>query len=102
MSILHTVNKSAYERNTLESCVSKTTKSSSVLLIEDGVYSAVKGGAKAGIIENAMGDVSFYILGPDVKARGLDEGKLIDGIKVVDYSGFVELTVNNDKVASWL
>jgi len=102
MSMLHTVNKSAYERGTLESCVSKAAKGSSVLLIEDGVYSAVKGGAKAGVIEKAMGDVSFYVLGPDVKARGLDEGKLIDGIKVVDYSGFVELTVNNDKVASWL
>lgn len=102
MPILHTVNKSSYERNTLESCVSKTTKGGSVLLIEDGVYSAVKGGAKAGVIESAIGDVSFYVLGPDIKARGIDEGKLIDGIKVVDYSGFVELTVNNDKVASWL
>lgn len=102
MPILHTVNKSSYERNTLESCVSKTTKGGSVLLIEDGVYSAVKGGAKAGVIENAMGGVSFYVLGPDIKARGLDESKLIDGIKVVDYSGFVELTVNNDKVANWL
>jgi len=102
MPILHTVNKSSYERNTLESCVSKTSKGGSVLLIEDGVYSAVKGGAKAGIIENAIGDVSFYVLGPDIKARGLDEGKLIDGIKVVDYSGFVELTVSNDKVANWL
>ena len=102
MPILHTVNKSSYERTTLESCVSKTSKGGSVILIEDGVYSAVKGGAKAGIIENAIGDVSFYVLGPDIKARGLDEGKLIDGIKVVDYSGFVELTVNNDKVANWL
>jgi len=102
MPILHTVNKSAYERNTLESCVSKALKGSAVLLLEDGVYSAVKGGAKAGIIESAMGDVSFYILGPDVKARGLDEGKLINGVKVVDYNGFVELTVSNDKVASWL
>lgn len=102
MPILHTVNKSSYERNTLESCVSKASKGSSVILYEDGVYSAVKGGAKSGVIESAMGDVSFYVLGPDVKARGLDESKLIDGVKVVDYSGFVELTVNNDKVASWL
>ena len=102
MPILHTVNKSSYERSTLESCVSKAAKGSSVILFEDGIYSAVKGGAKAGVIENAMDDVSFYVLGPDVKARGLDESKLIDGIKVVDYSGFVELTVNNDKVASWL
>ena len=102
MSILHTVNKSAYERDTLESCVRLATKGASVLLIEDGVYSAMSGGSKSSVIENAKGDLSFYVLGPDIKARGLEEGRLIDGIKVVDYKGFVELTVNNDKVSAWL
>ena len=102
MSTLHTVNKSSYDRNTLETCVSLTTKGSEVILIEDGVYSAVKGGNKAGGIESAAGDVNFYVLGPDIKARGIDESRLIDGIKVIDYSGFVELTVKNDKVSSWL
>jgi len=102
MSILHTVNKSAYERDTLESCVRLAAKGGSVLLIEDGVYSAMSGGIKSSVIENAKGNLSFYVLGPDIKARGLDEGRLIDGIKVVDYKGFVELTVNNDKVSAWL
>ncbi|MGD8483704.1 MAG: sulfurtransferase complex subunit TusB [Thioalkalispiraceae bacterium] len=102
MSMLHTVNKSSYDRNTLETCVSLASKGSEVILIEDGVYSAVKTGNKAGVISDAMGDVNFYVLGPDLKARGLNEGQLIDGIKVVDYSGFVELSVKNDKVTSWL
>ena len=101
MSTLHTVNKSSYDRNTLETCVSLTTKGSEVIMIEDGVYSAVKGGNKASVIENA-GDVNFYVLGADIKARGIDESRLIDGVKVIDYSGFVELTVKNDKVSSWL
>jgi len=102
MSTLHTVNKSSYDRNTLETCVSLTTKGSEVILIEDGVYSAVKAGNKASLIANAMGDVNFYVLGPDLKARGLNESQLIDGIKVVGYSDFVELSVKNDKVSSWL
>jgi tRNA 2-thiouridine synthesizing protein B len=102
MSILHTVNKSAYERDTLESCVRLAAKGASVLLIEDGVYSAMSGGKKSSVIENAKGDLSFYVLGPDVKARGLSEDRLIDGVKVVDYKGFVELTVACDKVSSWL
>ena len=101
MSTLHTVNKSSYDRNSLETCVSLTTKGSEVILIEDGVYSAVKGGNKASVIENA-GDINFYVLSADIKARGIDESRLIDGVKVVDYSGFVELTVKNDKVSSWL
>ena len=102
MSILHTVNKSAYERDSLETCVRLAAKGGSVLLIEDGVYSAMSGGKKSSVIENAKGDLSFYVLGPDVKARGLSEDRLIDGVKVVDYKGFVELTVSNDTVSAWL
>lgn len=102
MSILHTVNKSTYERDTLEACVRLAAKGGSVLLIEDGVYSAMSGGKKSSVIENAKGDLNFYVLGPDIKARGLNEDRLIDGIKVVDYKGFVELTVANDTVSAWL
>jgi len=102
MSNLHIVNKSSYDRNSLETCLRLADKGGEVLLFEDGVYGAIKGGVKAKLIEDAMSNLTFYVLGPDVKARGLDEGRLIDGIKVVDYSGFVELTVKNDKVTSWL
>ena len=102
MSILHTVNKSTYERDTLEACVRLAAKGGSVLLIEDGVYSAMSGGNKSSVIENAKSDLNFYVLGPDIKARGLSEDRLIDGIKVVDYKGFVELTVSNDTVSAWL
>jgi len=102
MSILHTVNKSTYERDTLEACVRLAAKGGSVLLIEDGVYSAMSSGSKSSVIENAKGDLNFYVLGPDVKARGISEDRLIDGIKVIDYKGFVELTVENDTVSAWL
>ena len=37
-----------------------------------------------------------------MKARGLSQDKLIDGISVVDYAGFVELVCANDKVQNWL
>ena len=43
MTMLHTVNKSPFERNTLETCLSLAKKGSSILLFEDGVYAAVKG-----------------------------------------------------------
>ena len=102
MSILHTVNKSPFDRNSLESCVRLAAKGGAVLMIEDGVYGAMKGTSKSDVVSNAMKDLTFYVLGPDLKARGVDEGKLIDGVKVVDYSGFVNLTVENDKTQAWL
>ena len=43
-----------------------------------------------------------HVLGPDLQARGLEEGALIEGIGVVDYRGFVDLAVENDKVHAWV
>jgi len=102
MSTLHTVNKSPFDRNSLETCLRLAGKGNSVLLLEDGVYGAMKGSNASGMVEKALSDVTIYVLGPDLKARGVDESKIIDGIKVVDYKGFVDLTVENDKVNAWL
>lgn len=101
MPILHTVNKSPFERDSLKGAIAHAVKGSSVMLYEDGVYGAMKGSAAAAMVTAAMKDVSFYVLEPDIKARGIDESKLIDGIKVVGYSDFVQLTVDNDKVSAW-
>ena len=38
MAILHTVNKSPFERNSLEACLRLAQPGSAVLLMEDGVY----------------------------------------------------------------
>jgi len=100
MTLLHTVNKSPFESNSLDICLGYAKEGSTVLLIEDGVYAATTGTSAAGKIKNASG-VTFAVLGPDLQARGL-EGKLADGIKVVDYEGFVNLAAECDSVQSWL
>lgn len=101
MATLHTVNKSPTDRNTLEACLRLAKDGSSVLMIEDGVYGALKGTEKSGVVEGAKG-IKFYVLGGDLKARGIDEAKLIDGVTVVDYAGFVNLATENDRIQSWL
>ena len=53
-------------------------------------------------IAQAMNDFSFYVLGPIIKARGLNDNKVVDGIKVIDYDGFVDLTTEHLTVQSWL
>jgi len=40
--ILHTVNKSPFEKNTLISCLKHCKPGSSVLLIEDGIFAALE------------------------------------------------------------
>ncbi len=100
--MLHTVNKSPLDRTTLESCIQHAMKGSAVLLIEDGVYGAMQGTQKSPLVESAMKEVSFYVIGPDLKARGIDAGRVIDGISVIDYNGFVDLVAEYDKSQSWL
>lgn len=99
--MLHTVNKSPFEKNSLVTCLAHATNGSAVLLIEDGVYGALKGSVFADQVKKAMNNVSIYVLGPDLKARGIAD-KVMDGIKVVDYAGFVDLACEHDKVQSWL
>ena len=102
MSILHTVNKSPFERNALDSCLKFAQPGSAVLLIEDGVYAALPGTTATDQIKAALNKVKIYVLGPDLKARGFAEGRVISGISVVDYAGFVDLAAENAKVQAWL
>lgn len=99
--MLHTVNKSPTERNTFESCLAHVKKGSAILLIEDGVYAAVKGTDSAKKLEAAMKTTPVYVLLPDAEARGMKD-RLLDGIKLVDYGGFVDLAAEHPAVQSWL
>jgi tRNA 2-thiouridine synthesizing protein B len=100
MAMLHTVNKSPFESNSFKTCLGLAKSGSTVLLFEDGVYAATAGTSAADAISNANG-ITFAVLGPDAQARGID-GKLADGIKVVDYDGFVDLVAESDQVQAWL
>ena len=86
MAMLHTVNKSPYERNTLESCLSHVKEGDVVLLIEDGVYAVMKGGRAADALA-AVNGVKICALSADLKARGIDSQRVVDGVEVVDYAG---------------
>jgi tRNA 2-thiouridine synthesizing protein B len=101
-TMLHLVNKSPTERNALDSCLRLAKSGSSVLLIEDGVYAALGNAAYAAQVKERLGELTFYVLGPDVAARGLSDLPMIEGINVIDYGGFVDLVVEHDVTQSWL
>lgn len=98
MAILHLLNKSPYETTNLDTCVGYVREGDALLLIEDAVYAAIAGGKAAA----QLNGLDVAVLGPDLAARGIGEDKLVDGVKVVDYGQFVDLTVEKDKVQSWL
>jgi tRNA 2-thiouridine synthesizing protein B len=97
--MLHIINKSPYDRPALDSALA--TGEGAILLIEDGVYAAVKGGAEESKIKGAMGKFKFYALTVDLEARGIAD-RVMDGITTVDYGGFVDLVAENKTCQSWL
>ena len=99
--MLHTINKSPFEHNTFETCLKFAQKGSTVLLIEDGVYAAASGTAVSKQVQEAMKSVSICALRPDVEARGM-QNRVMDGVRLVDYEGFVDLVVEHNAVQSWL
>jgi len=101
-SMLHLINKSPFERTSLDSCLRLAKCGSSILLIEDGVYAALEKATHAEKITGRMEDFSFYVLGPDLAARGLGDIALIEGLTIVDYQGFVDLVVEHAVTQSWL
>ena len=101
-TMLHLINKSPFERTALDSCLRLAQAGGSILFIEDGVYAALENATHAKKITGRMEDFSFYVLGPDVAARGLNDTPLIEGLTVVDYEGFVDLVAEHDATQSWL
>jgi tRNA 2-thiouridine synthesizing protein B len=96
--MLHVVNKSPYERNSLDTCVGYCREGDTLLLIEDGVYAAVAAGKASAKLQG----LKLAALGADLKARGIAEDKLIAGTQIVDYGGFVDMVATTDRVQSWL
>jgi tRNA 2-thiouridine synthesizing protein B len=102
MSTLHTVNKSPFEKNSLDACLKYAGSGANLLLIEDGIYAALQGTRFEQRVKTALDSVKVFVLGPDLKARGFSEERVIEGISVVDYAGFVDLAAENAKVQAWL
>ena len=98
MAMLHLVNKSPYENGNLDTAAGYMKDGDELLLIEDGVYAAMKNGKAAAMLNGRK----VSVLGPDLAARGIAEDKLVDGVSIVDYAGFVDMVEANDKVQSWL
>ena len=96
--MLHTVNKSPFTSPSLEHCLDVIDNGDKVMLYEDAIYAAMAGSAFEAKLKSAMKDKEVYALSADLKARGID--KVVDGVKVVGYDGFVDL-VAADKVNNW-
>jgi len=97
--MLHTVNKSPLDSGCLASALRVAAADSPILLLEDGVHAARLGARSEELVLAALRSHPVYALGPDLEARGIQ--RIIPGIRVIGYDGFVEL-VEQHSVVPWL
>ena len=99
--MLHIVNKSPTQTSALASCLRLAQDGHALLLTEDAVYAATAAGVTASGIAAATQRLKVYALQPDIAARGMS-ARLIDGVSLVDYAGFVDLVAEHTTNQSWL
>ncbi len=97
--ILHTVNQSPFDKQTLVHCLNRCGEDDSILLIENGVYAALTDGVFSKLLSGAAIQ-TVYALEEDVLARGLGS-KILPTIKLIDYAQFVQLCTEHALVQSW-
>lgn len=83
--ILHTINKVTG----FELCQHLIAANDKVVLLEDGVYLGL-----------SPLPFSIFAIRMDVEARGL-AGRVKEPVELIDYSDFVRLCTEADKVCSW-
>ncbi|TFY95074.1 sulfurtransferase complex subunit TusB [Pseudomonas nabeulensis] len=92
MPTLHVVSHSPFSDNRLASCLRVCGSQDAILLCGDGVYGLHDPDLPAK-------GVKVFVLAEDHQARNLS---LPDWAVSVDYPGFVQLSIDYDKVNSWL
>jgi len=97
--LLHTVNKSPFDRTAFTSCLAAAQADDHILLFEDGVIAAMAGTKFEPAVKEALANRKIYALGPDLQARGID--RIVDGVEICDYAKFVSLAVDHVMYA-WL
>ena len=101
MGVLHLVNRSPGESLALAQCLERLGASDAVLLLEGGIYAVLKGSLLAPMLADSLKHVAIHALAPDLAARGIATEEVLAGVVLVDYEGFVELSILHSPIISW-
>lgn len=94
MTSLHLINKSS-DHPRFSACLAAAGNRDRVLLMENAVT------ALADTNISWPETITIYALDADMKSRGLDQRSFPVPVEQIDYSTFVALTLEADKVVSW-
>lgn len=99
MSTLHILTAAPAQSSQLSSCLRLLAAEDGVLLCGEAVQALRAGSAAAKQLLACEQTYQLYALQEDLQARAIDASQM--PVTVVDYSGFVALTVEYARVNSW-
>jgi sulfur relay protein TusB/DsrH len=73
----------------------------STVFLESAVLGVLQNGSLAEVLLSKLTTNRLYVLAEDMAIRGILESELVTGLKVIDYLGLVNLTVENPLITSW-
>ncbi|UVM70585.1 sulfurtransferase complex subunit TusB [Pseudomonas alvandae] len=97
MSTLHVLSHSPFGDSRLASCLRILGTHDALLLCGDATYALQPGTAPFATLH--AGGCKVFALTEDAQARALP---IPDWAEAIDYPGFVELSIQHDKVNTWL
>ncbi len=98
--MLYIINHSPYHDDNLLNALRFAQPGNAFVLIADAVTAACTGNPISEAITYAMQNSNVYVLQDDLDARGID-AVLIEGMRMIDYTAFVDLTLKHQHCVSW-
>lgn len=96
--MLHTVTTSPFQTAALADCLRYSSQNDAILLLQDAIIAAIDENNWCEALKKSGRKI--YVLQEDIVARGL-VGKVTSGFEVVDYNGFVLLSVECETQMKW-
>ena len=95
--MLHILSRAPVDLAILE----RTATGDTIILIEDAVIEALATSPHSQHWQRILQAQRVCALSADLEVRGLASDRILNGIEVVDYQGFVQLTIDNEVIHSW-
>lgn len=96
--MLHLIFQSPIETAILE----RLGTGDDVVFLENAVLRILANGTLNTSLSQLIPEHQFYVLADDLTVRGISVNELLSGIEVIDYAAFVELTIKNSVIQSWI
>jgi tRNA 2-thiouridine synthesizing protein B len=95
--MLHLIFQSPLQLPTLQ----RIGKGDAVLFLENSVTHLLKNASYSCALETQLAANALFVLRADIETRGINANELHRRIEVIDYTGWVDLSVQHQPIVSW-